>query len=123
MKKVLIVEDSPTTRAVVKVYLVGQKLEFLEANNGEDGLNMARQLRPDVIVLDLKMPGMDGFTFCRAVRADPFIRDTPVILLTGAKGAEVEKEAKAAGCSYFMNKPIDDKALAETILASFEHRR
>jgi CheY-like chemotaxis protein len=123
MKKVLIVEDSPTTRAVVKVYLVGQKLEFLEANNGEDGLNMARQQRPDVIVLDLKMPGMDGFTFCRAVRADPFIRDTPVILLTGTKGAEVEKEAMAAGCSYFMNKPIDGQVLAEKILAAFEHRR
>jgi CheY-like chemotaxis protein len=123
MKKVLIVEDSPTTRAVVKVYLVGQKLEFLEANNGEDGLNMARQQRPDVIVLDLKMPGIDGFTFCRAVRADPSLRDTPVILLTGTKGAEVEKEAMAAGATFFMNKPIDGQQLAEKIVACFESRR
>jgi CheY-like chemotaxis protein len=123
MKKVLIVEDSPTTRAVVKVYLVGQKLEFLEANNGEDGLNMARQQRPDVIVLDLKMPGMDGFTFCRAVRADPFLRETPVILLTGTKGADVEKEAMAAGATYFMNKPIDGQQLADKIMTSFERKK
>lgn len=123
MKKVLIVEDSPTTRAVVKVYLVGQKLEFLEANNGDDGLNMARTQRPDVIVLDLKMPGMDGFTFCRAVRSDPLLRETPVILLTGTKGAEIEKEAMAAGATYFMNKPIDGQDLASKIVASFEPRR
>jgi twitching motility two-component system response regulator PilG len=123
MKKVLIVEDSPTTRAVVKVYLTGQKLDFLEANNGEDGLQMARQQRPDVIVLDLKMPGIDGFTFCRALRADPQLRDTPVILLTGTRGAEVEAEAMAAGASLFLNKPIDGQALATAILSAVESRR
>ncbi len=123
MKKVLIVEDSPTTRAVVKVYLVGQKLEFLEANNGADGLEMARAQHPDVIVLDLKMPGMDGFTFCRAVRADPALRDTPVILVTGTKSAEVMEEARAAGVTHFMNKPIDGRDLAAKIMTAVEPRR
>ena len=116
-RKVLIVEDSPTTRAVVKVYLVGHNLEFLEATNGNDGLAMAKRDRPDAVVLDLKMPGMDGFTFCRAIRADPKLKDTPVILLTGSKGEEVRREAMAAGASYFMTKPIDGAALAERIVA------
>src|SRR5438552_17914646 len=96
-KKVLIVEDSATTRAIVKVYLVGQHLEFLEADDGREGLRIARAANPDAIVLDLKLPGMDGLSFCRAVRADPAIRDTPIILVTGAKEEAVRREAIKAG--------------------------
>jgi CheY-like chemotaxis protein len=114
--KLLIVEDSSTTRAVIKVYLVGHHLEFLEANDGEAGLQLARQHRPQVIVVDLKMPGMDGLTFCRMVRGDPRLKDTPIILLTGAKGEEVKREALSAGASFFMNKPINGAALAECIV-------
>jgi two-component system chemotaxis response regulator CheY len=116
----LIVEDSPTTRAVIKVYLVGQHLEFLEAIDGAEGLEMARREQPDLIVADLKMPGMDGFTFCRTVRADPKLHKTPIIVLTGSKGREVKEEALAAGATHFMTKPIDGAALAERILACLE---
>lgn len=123
MNKVLIIEDSPTTRAVIKVYLVGHHLEFLEATNGTDGLQLARQHRPNVIVVDLKMPGMDGFTFCRTLRGDARLKDTPVILLTGSKGEEVKREALNAGASYFMNKPIDGAALAEHIVACLEKKK
>jgi CheY-like chemotaxis protein len=118
--KVLIIEDSPTTRAVIKVYLVGHHLDFLEANNGDDGLQMARQHRPDVIVVDLKMPKMDGFTFCRTVRSDQRLKETPIILLTGSKGDAIKREALAAGASFFMTKPIDSAALAERILSCIE---
>jgi CheY-like chemotaxis protein len=118
--KVLIIEDSSTTRAVIRVYLVGHYFEFLEANNGSDGLRMARQDRPDVIVVDLKMPGMDGFTFCRTVRADPRLRSTPIVLITGSKGDEIRREALAAGASYFMTKPLDGIALAERIVSCIE---
>jgi CheY-like chemotaxis protein len=120
--KVLIIEDSPTTRAVIKVYLVGHHLDFLEANNGDDGLVLARQHRPDVIVVDLKMPKMDGFTFCRTVRSDVRLKETPVILLTGSKGDAIKREALAAGASFFMTKPIDSAALAERILSCIESK-
>jgi CheY-like chemotaxis protein len=120
--KVLIIEDSPTTRAVIKVYLVGHHLDFLEANNGDDGLQLARQHRPDVIVVDLKMPKMDGFTFCRTVRSDVRLKETPVILLTGSKGDAIKREALAAGASFFMTKPIDSAALAERILSCIESK-
>lgn len=122
-KKVLIIEDSPTTRAVIKVYLVGHHLEFLEANNGTDGLNMTREHRPGVVVVDLKMPGMDGFTFCRTVRADARIKHTPIILLTGSKGDEIRREALSAGASIFMTKPIDGPALADHIVACIESKK
>ena len=118
--KVLIIEDSPTTRAVIKVYLVGHNLEFFEATNGADGITLARTNRPSVMVVDLKMPGMDGFTLCRTIRSDPKLKDTPIILLTGSKGDEIRREALAAGATHFMTKPIDGAGLAERILACVE---
>jgi CheY-like chemotaxis protein len=121
-RKVLIIEDSPTTRAVIKVYLVGHHLEFLEAPDGEQGLKLARQHSPDVIIVDLKMPGMDGFTFCRSVRSDAKIKKTPVILLTFSKSPDVKREALAAGASHFLSKPIDGPVLAERILSCLETR-
>lgn len=116
MNKVLIIEDSPTTRAVIKVYLLGHHLEFLEASDGTEGLALAKQQRPDVIVVDLKMPGMDGLSLCRAVRAHPALRNTPVILLTSSKGETVKREALSAGASLFMTKPIDAVLLARHIV-------
>jgi CheY-like chemotaxis protein len=123
MSKVLIIEDSPTTRAVIKVYLVGHHLDFLEAQNGNEGLDIARRDRPDMIVVDLKMPGMDGFTFCRAIRGDAHLKETPVILLTGSKGEEVRREALLSGATYFMTKPIDGAALAEKIVTCLERKK
>jgi CheY-like chemotaxis protein len=121
--KILIVEDSPTTRAVIKVYLLGHHLEFIEAQNGNEGLAIARAEKPSVAIVDLKMPGLDGFSFCRAVRADVRIHSMPLVLLTGTKGEEVRREAIQAGASYFMTKPIDGPALAETILSCLERKR
>jgi DNA-binding response OmpR family regulator len=116
-RKVLIVEDSATTRAIVKVYLVGHNLDFLEADDGKQGLALAKSAAPDAIVLDLKLPGLDGLSFCRAVRADPAIRETPIILVTGSKDEAVRREAVRAGVTHFMTKPIDGAALADRIMA------
>ena len=116
-KKVLIIDDSATTRAVVKVYLAGHSLEFLEATNGQDGLELARTARPDAIIIDLKMPGMDGLTFCRRVRAETAIRHVPIILITGSRGIDLRNEAIRSGASVFLNKPIDVPVLAKLILS------
>jgi CheY-like chemotaxis protein len=121
--KVLIIEDSPTTRAVIKVYLVGHHLDFFEAGNGTDGLKLAKAQKPNVVVVDLKMPGMDGFTFCRTLRADAHFKATPIILLTGSKGDEIKREALAAGATFFMTKPIDGPALAERIITCIEGKK
>jgi CheY-like chemotaxis protein len=115
-RSVLIIEDSPTTRSVVKIYLSGHNLDFHEAPDGEKGLELARLLVPAAIICDLKLPGADGFTVCRKLRADAKLRHTPVILLTGSKGDALQKEALKAGATYFMTKPIDAEALAKRIL-------
>ena len=69
--KVLIVEDTKTITNLLQVYLMGWNLEFFDAVNGAQGLNRARELRPDLIISDVQMPEMDGFALCAAVRADP----------------------------------------------------
>ena len=97
MKKVLIVDDSPTTRAVVKVYLSGQSLVFLEADNGTDAMRLALDERPEAIIIDLKMPGMDGLTFIRRARMSLALKATPIILITGQKAPEIKAEAMRCG--------------------------
>ena len=115
-RSVLIIEDSPTTRSVVKIYLTGHNLDFHEASDGEKGLELAHKLQPAAIICDLKLPGADGFTICRKLRADARLRNTPIILLTGSKGDALQKEALKAGATHFMTKPIDAEALAKRIL-------
>jgi CheY-like chemotaxis protein len=115
-ERVLIIEDSPTTRSVIKVYLLGHNLVFHEASDGVAGLEAARTHLPHVVVVDLKMPGMDGFSFCRAVRGDAKLKKTPIILLTGSKSDEVKREAMRAGADHFMTKPIDGPELARCIV-------
>ncbi|HMU41298.1 MAG TPA: response regulator [Pseudomonadota bacterium] len=118
MKKVLIVDDSPTTRAVVKVYLSGQSLLFLEADNGTDAMRIALDERPDAIIIDLKMPGMDGLTFIRRARMSVALQRTPIILITGQKSPELKTEAMRTGASHFLTKPIDVPLLAKLIMRS-----
>lgn len=118
MKKVLIVDDSPTTRAVVKVYLSGQSLLFLEADNGTDAMRIALDERPDAIIIDLKMPGMDGLTFIRRARMSIALQKTPIILITGQKSPEIKVEALRCGASHFMTKPIDVPVMAKLIMKS-----
>jgi len=115
-RTILIIEDSATTRSVVKIYLSGHNLDFHEAPDGEKGLELAKRLQPAAIICDLKLPGADGFTICRRVRADLKLRQTPIILLTGSKGEALQKEAMKAGATHFMTKPIDAEALAKRIL-------
>jgi CheY-like chemotaxis protein len=115
-RSVLIIEDSPTTRSVVKIYLTGHNLDFHEAADAEKGLELARRLHPAAIICDLKLPGADGFTVCRQLRADAKLRHTPIILLTASKGEAVQKEAIRAGATHFLTKPIDAEILAKRIL-------
>lgn len=116
MTRILLIDDSPTSRAVLKVYLSGLSYELLEAADGEAGLKLARQMRPAVILLDLKMPGMDGLTFCRALRSDPLLRPIPVILISGSKSTPLEQEAVRIGARTFLPKPINDSVLRTLVV-------
>ena len=115
MSSVLLIDDSATSRAVLKVYLSGKSYELYEAADGEAGLNVARQRRPSVILLDLKMPGMDGLTFCRSLRSDPLLRLVPVILISGTKSVQLAQEAVRIGARHYLTKPINYDVLLSLV--------
>lgn len=115
MSSVLLIDDSATSRAVLKVYLSGKSYVLYEASDGESGLTVARQQRPSVILLDLKMPGMDGLTFCRSLRSDPLLRLIPVILISGTKSVQLAQEAVRIGARHYLTKPINYAVLLSLV--------
>lgn len=115
--KVLLVDDSGTIRALVKVFLVGLGLEYQEACSGSEALTLARQHRPALIILDVRMPEMDGLQFCEALRAepDPMVRSARVILLTAVRDAKLTEQATALGVYHLMSKPINGAELISVV--------
>ena len=113
--KVLLVDHARTLLSLVQVYLVGWQLEFHEAKDGLEGLAKARDLRPNLIVSDVRMPGMDGFELCAAVRADPDLYQVPLVLLTSLNDDTSRKKGKLVGASAFLTKPVSVDELRRTV--------
>jgi len=120
MKKILIADDRRQVVELVRVSLEGEDYEIVGASNGKEALKRARLERPDLILLDVVMPKMDGFEVCRQLKKDPQTQEIPIIMLT-AKGQEVDKEkARQLGASGYVTKPFSPSALltrVEEILA------
>jgi CheY-like chemotaxis protein len=110
--KVLIVDDDDDIRRIAMLALVGVGgMEVAEANGGSEGIRRAREDRPDVILLDMMMPGMDGMATFRALRGDPETSGIPVVFLTAkAMSAEVDR-LKALGARGVLIKPFDPMTL------------
>ena len=112
--KVLIVEDDPHAVELVRLYLARDGHEVLSAANGIDGLRQAREAQPDLIVLDLMLPGLDGLEICRTLRAES---DVPIVMLT----ARVEEEDRLAGLEFgaddYVTKPFSPRELAARVKA------
>jgi two-component system, cell cycle response regulator DivK len=112
---VLIVDDVPDNRELYVQYLTHFGYRAAEAGDGLDALAKAAALRPDVIVMDLSLPGMDGWEATRRLKADIATRHIPVIALTGHALSGSDEHARAAGCDAFLTKPCDPEDLAATI--------
>lgn len=112
---VLIIEDDPNTVDIVTLYLRRDNYKVLTASDGNEGLRLAREAGPDLIVLDLMLPGMDGTEICRALREDG--SDVPIIMLT----ARVEEEDRLTGLDMgaddYMTKPFSPRELAARMRA------
>jgi twitching motility two-component system response regulator PilG len=113
--KVLIVEDTKTITNLLQVYLMGWGLQFFDAGNGVQGLNKAREIKPDLIISDVQMPEMDGFALCAAVRADSSLHATPFLLLTSLKDEASRQRGRLVGASAFLNKPVSVDELRERV--------
>jgi two-component system chemotaxis response regulator CheY len=115
MKRILLVDDSRVTRELMKVYLIARDIELLEAADGQEALAKIRAHPPDFVLADLRMPRLDGFGLCEAMRADPKLRGVPVVILTSNRDADTDRKLRAAGAREVLSKPIQPQPLLEAI--------
>jgi len=111
MKKVLIADDHPEAVELVRVTLEDEDYEIVDTFNGKETLKKARVEKPDIVLLDVVMPKMDGFEVCRQLRKDPQTKEILIVVLT-AKGQEVDKErGRKVGADDYITKPFSPSAL------------
>ncbi|TAL36185.1 MAG: response regulator [Spirochaetes bacterium] len=113
--KVLIVEDNLANRTLLRDVLLHYGFDTLEAVNGLEGIRMAREARPDVILMDLQMPVMNGYSAIEVLKADPVTRDMKIIAVTSFAMTGDREKVMATGADEYIAKPIDTRKLPEII--------
>jgi CheY-like chemotaxis protein len=114
-KKILLVDDSPTVLLMERLLLQDGPYELVIATSGAEALSRALTERPELILMDVVMPGMDGFEVCRLLRAQEATRTTPIILVTTRGGPEHLEKGYESGCSDYVTKPFDGNELRAKI--------
>lgn len=117
MSRVLYIEDEPNNRLLVRRILLVEGLDVEEADNALAGIRMAQDNPPDLILMDISMPGMDGLTAARELRRIPTIAHIPIVALT-ANAMEGDRERTLqAGCDGYISKPIDVDSFADEVFS------
>ena len=114
-KCILVVEDQPDDRQILRDMLASMDYQVLEAEDGEQALASVAKQRPDLILIDLQFPILDGLEAPRRIKADPSLRSIPIIAVTSYALDGDEEEARAAGCNDFIPKPYSPRQLLATI--------
>ncbi len=120
---ILIVEDNERNRKLLRDVLAYGGYRTLEAERAEHGLEIARRERPALVLMDIQLPGMDGLTALRQLRADPATRPIPVVAVTASAMPQQREEILAAGFDAYLPKPISIQVLAETVRRLLGERR
>jgi two-component system alkaline phosphatase synthesis response regulator PhoP len=113
-KKILIVDDEESIRILVKRFL-GRHYSVLEAENGEIAIDIAKREKPDLILMDIMMPKVDGYTACAEIKANELTRGTQVIMLTSIAYQLNKKLAQKIGADGYVTKPLDLQELHQTV--------
>ncbi len=113
--KLLIIDDEADLVEALALRFMASGFDVETAPDGLAGLDRAHRRRPDVVLLDVAMPGMSGWDVCRRLKADPETRGTPVLIMTAAMLRGSEEAARAAGADGVVKKPFDDRGLVETV--------
>ena len=114
-KRILVVDDSLLALEMNKAQLEEAGYEVLTAKDGQEGLDLARKESPDVVLLDLMLPKLDGYKVCRMLKFDKAFENIPVVIFS-AKGSDADKKlAEQAGADAYMVKPFDFKLFTQTI--------
>ncbi len=110
--RVLHIEDDPANRLLVRKILVGAGFEVVDAADGLEGVRIAREIQPDLVLVDLNIPGLDGYEVTLRLRGDPGLREVPIVAIT----AEGDRSTSlAVGCDGFVQKPINVRTFAQTL--------
>jgi DNA-binding response OmpR family regulator len=121
-KKILVIEDDPASLRLTQYILEHRDYEVLTAVNGLDGLKRAQNEEPDLVVMDIMLPGMDGFDICYQLRAEPRTAGIPVLMLS-AKAREADKETGLkVGADGYITKPVDPEEIVSRIEALLQQR-
>jgi DNA-binding response OmpR family regulator len=108
---VVLVDDEPAIRETVSFILDMEGFEVATAEDGERGLELVRRLRPPVVLLDVMLPRLDGFSVCRAIRGDPALSGVRVVMLTAMGQRSDRLRAREVGADHFVTKPFDEEEL------------
>jgi CheY-like chemotaxis protein len=114
---ILVVDDNPTNLKLVRVLLSGEGYEVRAALDAEEAVLILQSFRPQLILMDLQLPGMDGYELTRQLKADAQTRDIAIVAVTSYAMKGDEKLALDAGCDAYVSKPIDTEALPKLIAA------
>jgi DNA-binding response OmpR family regulator len=115
MRTLLIAEDEEGIRALVKMTLARNEYEILEAVDGDEALALAREHRPELILLDVTMPGLTGFEVCRALKDDPITAQATVVMLSARTQEADREQGMASGADDYFTKPFSPIALLRKI--------
>jgi len=113
--RILLVEDQPLNRELVADLLRAAGYTVVECISAEEGIAAARRAPPDLVLLDIRLPGMDGFEAIRRLRADPRTAGLPVVALTAQAMKGDQEQARAAGFTAYISKPINTRTLVEQV--------
>ncbi len=114
-ERILIVEDNEKNRKLVRDTLQFKGYETIEAETGEDGVRLAKERLPALVLMDIQLPGIDGITALGQLRADPATRAIPVIAITASVMSQDRQKIMAAGFDGYQGKPISVKEMLETV--------
>jgi two-component system phosphate regulon response regulator PhoB len=115
VKKLLIADDQEGIRALVRMTLESDAYEIIEAADGNRALALAQEQHPDLILLDVMMPGQSGFDVCRALKGDPATAEITIVLLTARAQDSDFVEGQSAGADKYLTKPFSPVALLELV--------
>lgn len=114
-KRILVVEDHEDNRQILRDLLGSVGYEMIEAWDGEAALEKAPAEKPDLILMDIQLPGIDGYETTRRIKADPVTAATPIIVVTSYALSGDEEKARAAGCDAYIAKPYSPRQLLAKI--------
>src|SRR6266446_568573 len=114
-KRILVIEDQEDNRQIVRDLVTASGYELIEATTGEEGLEVAARERPDLILMDIQLPGIDGYEVTRRIKANPALRHIPVIAVTSYALSGDDIKAIEAGCDAYVTKPFDPAELLAKI--------